>query len=291
MSNEEILEKGVNDSLIHVDFMVGSDDLHIVGIREDGSETDIFVNGTGQSKSAFFAIEAGDFLYLVKKTDPGQSTVFVDCPGFCFEKISFRLPFSHIRISIQRNHKFCCHEAPDDRFAPDHGTVVVARDKHHRKNNFSEKLNKTRQQRKNLFSECLQCKAAAVDEAERKEERNGYTEVAGSVSEDSRVGRTGDQMNHRRCKRSDKENQACGHAEAENISIANTFPYALPVVRAAVLCHICVDCLCHRGKRHHRERKQLSCGSMSRNCFIAEAVDARLQDDRTNVNDTAHESH
>ena len=26
MSNEEILEKGVNDSLIHVDFMVGSDD-------------------------------------------------------------------------------------------------------------------------------------------------------------------------------------------------------------------------------------------------------------------------
>lgn len=41
MSNEEILEKGVNDSLIHVDFMVGSDDLHIVGIREDGSETDI----------------------------------------------------------------------------------------------------------------------------------------------------------------------------------------------------------------------------------------------------------
>ena len=46
MSNEEILEKGVNDSLIHVDFMVGSDDLHIVGIHEDGSETDVFVNGT-----------------------------------------------------------------------------------------------------------------------------------------------------------------------------------------------------------------------------------------------------
>ena len=42
----KILEKGVNDSLIHVDFMVGSDDLHIVGIHEDGSETDIFVNGT-----------------------------------------------------------------------------------------------------------------------------------------------------------------------------------------------------------------------------------------------------
>ena len=98
-------------------------------------------------------------------------------------------------------------------------------------------------------------------------------------------------MNHRRCKRRDKENQACGHAEAENISIANAFPYALPVVRAAVLCHICVDCLCHRGKRHHRERKQLSCGSMSRNCFIAEAVDARLQDNRTDIDNTAHKSH
>ena len=46
MSDEEILAKGVNDSLIHVDFMVGSDDLHIVGIHEDGSETDVFLNGT-----------------------------------------------------------------------------------------------------------------------------------------------------------------------------------------------------------------------------------------------------
>ena len=32
--------------VIHMDFMVGSDDLHIAGIREDGSETDIFVDGT-----------------------------------------------------------------------------------------------------------------------------------------------------------------------------------------------------------------------------------------------------
>ena len=46
MSEEEILAKGINDSLIHVDFMVGSDDLHIVGIHEDGSETDVFVIGT-----------------------------------------------------------------------------------------------------------------------------------------------------------------------------------------------------------------------------------------------------
>ena len=42
----EAVEKyGINDSIIHVDFMVGSDDLEVVGIREDGSETQIFVNG------------------------------------------------------------------------------------------------------------------------------------------------------------------------------------------------------------------------------------------------------
>ena len=46
MTEEEIHEKGINDSMIHMDFMIGSDDLHIVGIREDGSKTDIFVNGT-----------------------------------------------------------------------------------------------------------------------------------------------------------------------------------------------------------------------------------------------------
>lgn len=46
MSEEEIHAKGVNDSLIHVDFMVGSDDLSIIGIREDGSCEDIFINGT-----------------------------------------------------------------------------------------------------------------------------------------------------------------------------------------------------------------------------------------------------
>ena len=44
MTDEEIYAKGINDSMIHMDFMVGSDDLHIVGIREDGSEVDIFVD-------------------------------------------------------------------------------------------------------------------------------------------------------------------------------------------------------------------------------------------------------
>lgn len=46
MTTEELLEKGVNDSLIHVDFMVGSDDLCITGIKEDGEEVPIFVDGT-----------------------------------------------------------------------------------------------------------------------------------------------------------------------------------------------------------------------------------------------------
>ena len=50
MTDEEIYAKGINDSMIHMDFMVGSDDLHIVGIREDGSEVDIFVDGTWLSK-------------------------------------------------------------------------------------------------------------------------------------------------------------------------------------------------------------------------------------------------
>ena len=46
LTNEEMKERGVNDSSIHVDFMIGSDDLNIVGIREDGSEFKIFENGT-----------------------------------------------------------------------------------------------------------------------------------------------------------------------------------------------------------------------------------------------------
>ena len=46
MSKEEIHDKGINDSMIHVDFMIGSDDLRIVGIRADGSEENIFVDGT-----------------------------------------------------------------------------------------------------------------------------------------------------------------------------------------------------------------------------------------------------
>lgn len=44
-SKKEIDEKGINDSMIHVDFMIGSKDLSIVGITEDGKEIQIFENG------------------------------------------------------------------------------------------------------------------------------------------------------------------------------------------------------------------------------------------------------
>lgn len=43
---DEIHSMGINDSIIHVDFMVGSDDLEITGIKDDGSEVPVFVNGT-----------------------------------------------------------------------------------------------------------------------------------------------------------------------------------------------------------------------------------------------------
>lgn len=46
MTDEQLLEKGVNDSMIHVDFMVGSDDLNITGYRADGTSAEIFVNGS-----------------------------------------------------------------------------------------------------------------------------------------------------------------------------------------------------------------------------------------------------
>jgi aminopeptidase len=44
-TREELKEMGVNDSNIHVDFMIGTKDLSIVGIKEDGSEFVIFKGG------------------------------------------------------------------------------------------------------------------------------------------------------------------------------------------------------------------------------------------------------
>ncbi|GGI42254.1 aminopeptidase [Mammaliicoccus stepanovicii] len=45
MSPEELTENGLNDSTTHVDFMIGSKDLSIDGILEDGTTEPVFRNG------------------------------------------------------------------------------------------------------------------------------------------------------------------------------------------------------------------------------------------------------
>lgn len=45
MSAEELAENGLNDSLTHVDFMIGSAQMDIDGIKDDGSTEPIFRNG------------------------------------------------------------------------------------------------------------------------------------------------------------------------------------------------------------------------------------------------------
>ncbi len=45
MTAEELFALGVNDSLIHVDFMVGTKDLSITATTEDGQEVEIFIDG------------------------------------------------------------------------------------------------------------------------------------------------------------------------------------------------------------------------------------------------------
>ncbi|MBN2693894.1 aminopeptidase [bacterium] len=44
-SKDELSEIGVNDSAIHVDFMIGTKDMNIVGVQKDGSKVQIFENG------------------------------------------------------------------------------------------------------------------------------------------------------------------------------------------------------------------------------------------------------
>ena len=41
----ECREKGINDSIIHEDFMIGTEDLSIVGVTKDGRRIQIFENG------------------------------------------------------------------------------------------------------------------------------------------------------------------------------------------------------------------------------------------------------
>ena len=45
LTEEELLAKGGNRSANHVDFMIGTSDLSIVGIRHDGTEVKVFENG------------------------------------------------------------------------------------------------------------------------------------------------------------------------------------------------------------------------------------------------------
>ena len=44
-SLEELHEKGINDSMIHVDFMIGTEDLDITAETVDGKTVQIFKNG------------------------------------------------------------------------------------------------------------------------------------------------------------------------------------------------------------------------------------------------------
>ena len=46
LTTEQAYERGINDSMIHVDFMVGSPDLCVVGIKENGEEITLFKDGT-----------------------------------------------------------------------------------------------------------------------------------------------------------------------------------------------------------------------------------------------------
>ena len=45
MSKDELKARGLNDSFTHVDFMIGTADLSIVGITHDGQEIPVFVDG------------------------------------------------------------------------------------------------------------------------------------------------------------------------------------------------------------------------------------------------------
>ena len=47
MNEDELKENGINDSLIHVDFMVGSKDMRIVGTTSDGQEVEVFKEEAG----------------------------------------------------------------------------------------------------------------------------------------------------------------------------------------------------------------------------------------------------
>ena len=45
MTEEEIHQKGINDSIVHEDFMIGTEDMSIIGVTGDGREVAIFTDG------------------------------------------------------------------------------------------------------------------------------------------------------------------------------------------------------------------------------------------------------
>ena len=45
LSVKECYEKGINESMIHVDFMIGTADLSITAITRDGKRVPVFENG------------------------------------------------------------------------------------------------------------------------------------------------------------------------------------------------------------------------------------------------------
>ncbi len=46
MTLEETVEAGINDSCIHVDFMIGAEDMTITGVKADGTRVKVFEKGT-----------------------------------------------------------------------------------------------------------------------------------------------------------------------------------------------------------------------------------------------------
>ena len=45
MTSEQLQASGLNTSITHVDFMMGSKELNITGITHDGTEEPVFIDG------------------------------------------------------------------------------------------------------------------------------------------------------------------------------------------------------------------------------------------------------
>ena len=50
LSNEEIIKRGGNSSMIHVDWMIGSNSMNIDGLNKAGNTTPVFRNGEWAEK-------------------------------------------------------------------------------------------------------------------------------------------------------------------------------------------------------------------------------------------------